>query len=308
MTLENILTKSQKELKRALHKELIELCYSPVVSKGFLYAEGTVPVLLVAHLDTVHRERVKTVCYSKGGSILMSPQGIGGDDRAGVYMVLQLLKSHRCHVLFCEDEEHGGIGAHLFAESNIRPDVNYIIEFDRRGSNDAVFYSCINEEFTQFICNFGFEESLGSFSDISVIAPVLGVAAVNLSAGYYNEHTIHEHINLRDVCNNIERARRIVATKTDKFEYIEDLGWRDWLMDGYTSRLMPLRSGDYLVTEEGEMVEANEEVLVDERGLPYLLDLCYGCATPLFGYTAYNKESMPVRFVEELADMYEVIV
>lgn len=79
-------------------------------------------------------------------------------------------------------------------------------------------------------------------------------------------------------------------------------------MDGYTSRLMPLRSGDYLVTEEGEMVEANEEVLVDERGLPYLLDLCYGCATPLFGYTAYNKESMPVRFVEELADMYEVIV
>ena len=103
MTFENILVKSQKELKRALKKELQELRYSPISSKGFLYAKGTVPVLLVAHLDTVHREGVKIICYSKGGKILMSPQGIGGDDRAGVYMILQLLKSHRCHVLFCED-------------------------------------------------------------------------------------------------------------------------------------------------------------------------------------------------------------
>ena len=189
MTFENILVKSQKELKRALKKELQELRYSPISSKGFLYAKGTVPVLLVAHLDTVHREGVKIICYSKGGKILMSPQGIGGDDRAGVYMILQLLKSHRCHVLFCEDEECGGVGAHNFAESNIKPAVNYIIEFDRRGSNDAVFYDCANEEFTQFVCGFGFEESIGSFSDISIVAPALGVAAVNLSSGYYNEHT-----------------------------------------------------------------------------------------------------------------------
>ena len=55
MTFENILVKSQKELKRTLKKELQELRYSPISSKGFLYAKGTVPVLLVAHLDTVHR-------------------------------------------------------------------------------------------------------------------------------------------------------------------------------------------------------------------------------------------------------------
>ena len=72
MTFENILVKSQKELKRALKKELQELRYSPISSKGFLYAKGTVPVLLVAHLDTVHREGVKIICYSKGGKILMS--------------------------------------------------------------------------------------------------------------------------------------------------------------------------------------------------------------------------------------------
>ena len=254
MTFENILVKSQKELKRTLKKELQELRYSPISSKGFLYAKGTVPVLLVAHLDTVHREGVKIICYSKGGKILMSPQGIGGDDRAGVYMILQLLKSHRCHVLFCEDEEHGGVGAHHFAESNIKPAVNYIIEFDRRGSNDAVFYDCANEEFTQFVCGFGFEESIGSFSDISIVAPALGVAAVNLSSGYYNEHTAHEYINMLDIHNNLDRARRMIATRTEKFEYVEAYGWRGWFLDGYddfTSLLMPLREGDYIVDEDG---------------------------------------------------------
>ena len=311
MTFENILVKSQKELKRALKKELQELRYSPISSKGFLYAKGTVPVLLVAHLDTVHREGVKIICYSKGGKILMSPQGIGGDDRAGVYMILQLLKSHRCHVLFCEDEECGGVGAHNFAESNIKPAVNYIIEFDRRGSNDAVFYDCANEEFTQFVCGFGFEESIGSFSDISIVAPALGVAAVNLSAGYYNEHTAHEYINMLDIHNNLDRARRMIATRTGKFEYVEAYGWRGWFLDGYddfTSLLMPLREGDYIVDEDGRMHEAGDDVLIDRRGVPHLLDPNYGCATPLIGAQAYTKESMPVRFKEELADVYEVII
>ena len=36
MTFENILVKSQKELKRTLKKELQELRYSPISSKGFL--------------------------------------------------------------------------------------------------------------------------------------------------------------------------------------------------------------------------------------------------------------------------------
>jgi hypothetical protein len=184
MKLETILRKSQFELKHAIHNELKSLGYRPTSRPGFLYAKGTVPVLLVAHLDTVHRTSVKTICYSADGDILMSPEGIGGDDRAGVHMVLQLIRNHRCHVLFCEDEECGGIGARSFARGSIRPEVNYIVEVDRRGSNDAVFYDCENPGFTKFVCGFGFEEDFGSFSDISVIAPALKLAAVNISAGY----------------------------------------------------------------------------------------------------------------------------
>lgn len=220
--IECILRKSQKSLKQSLAEELAALGYVDVQSlQGFVYAAGELPVLLVAHLDTVHQCQVETICYSCDGQIMMSPEGIGGDDRAGVYMILQIIQEHRCHVLFCEDEEIGGKGAREFANSRTRPEINYIVEMDRRGANDAVFYSCDNPEFTDFVCGFGFEKALGSFSDISVIAPRLGIAAVNISAGYYNEHRRHESIDLAAVEHNIARVSEMIRTPTPPFEYIE---------------------------------------------------------------------------------------
>lgn len=154
-------------------------------------------MLLVAHLDTVHREVPTVLCQSQDGRYLMSPQGIGGDDRAGVYMILQVLHRVRCHVLFCEDEEIGGHGARAFTKSGIAPAVRYMVELDRRGDNDAVFYGCGNREFHKFILGFGFTEDRGSFSGISILAPRFDIAAVNLSAGYYNAHQLHEMIDRR---------------------------------------------------------------------------------------------------------------
>ena len=91
MEFEEIFQFSQERLKQALETELIENGYAVRKQRGFLYAPGTAPVLLVAHLDTVHRALPETICYSADGAVMMSPQGIGGDDRAGVYMILRLI-------------------------------------------------------------------------------------------------------------------------------------------------------------------------------------------------------------------------
>lgn len=218
--LKSILRMSQIELKRQLAKVLKEFGYKPISQKGFLYARGSVPVLLVAHLDTVHQEKPEIICFSENGRYLMSPQGIGGDDRCGVYMILQILQRVNCHVLFCEDEETGGNGARAFTRKQIKPEVHYIVELDRRGSNDAVFYGCDNPEFTDFVLGFGFEEQAGSFSDISVVAPHLETAAVNLSAGYYNEHRLHEYIDMSAVQYNIQRIAQMAKTDVVHFPYI----------------------------------------------------------------------------------------
>lgn len=221
MTFEEILRMRQKELKHYLAKYLKQSGYEITNKKGFLYGKGEVPVLLVAHLDTVHQEIPSIICRSEDGRYMMSPQGIGGDDRCGVHMILQILKEVRCHVLFCEDEETGGNGARAFAASGVKADVNYIVEMDRRGNNDAVFYSCDNPEFTEFVCSFGFMEASGSFSDISVIAPYLKTAAVNISAGYYNEHRLHEMVDSFAMQNNIDRIIQMARTQTKKYPYME---------------------------------------------------------------------------------------
>ena len=218
---ETVFKLSQKALKKKIKKELSEMGYPYISDKGFVYAEGMVPVLLVAHLDTVHKNAVKTICKSDDDNVWMSPEGIGGDDRCGVYMALTIARDLKCHLLFCEDEEIGGVGAKEFVNSGINADVNYIIEFDRRGANDAVFYDCDNDEFTSFVERFGFKESWGSFSDISILAPHLGVAAVNLSSGYHNAHQTHEYVVWSEVYENIQRAMMMIETETEKFKYVE---------------------------------------------------------------------------------------
>lgn len=326
LTFEEIIRKPQHALKKMLMSELTRMGYRTRTKKGFIYAKGSLPVLLVAHLDTVHKEPVKTVCYSAVSGIVMSPEGIGGDDRAGVYMILQIIKKYRCHVLFCEDEEIGGIGAHKFVGSDIKPAVNYIVELDRRGSDDAVFYDCDNPAFTKFVTGFGFKEEFGSFSDISVIAPALQVAAVNISAGYYCEHSRHEYVNLPVMEKNIERVGNMLSTPSEKFEYIEAVSFRRSLWGGSyyedmldferyyrgvneseIKTLMLLPDTAYVIQANGDMEECDEQYLVDSTGhvYEYLYDL--DVAVAMNDCEARSENGMPVRFKEQDAIEVEVV-
>ena len=213
---------TQRGVKSNMERYLRDNGYEVIEEDGYLYAKGTVPVLLLAHMDTVHHEQCKDIVEKDGK--LSSPQGIGGDDRCGVYIIMKLIKEFKCSVLFCEDEEQGCIGADKFAQSqHIKElDVNYMIEFDRKGNKDAVFYKCDNPEFTKFVTKTtGFKEDRGSCSDISRVAPAAGIAAVNLSSGYYNAHTSSEYVVFEDMLNTIEAAKILIATETEQFEYIE---------------------------------------------------------------------------------------
>ena len=227
---------SQKDLKQFVAKKLKETHDKVIVGDGYVFAEGDFPVLLVAHLDTVHKELPRVIMYDTKTDSLSSPQGIGGDDRCGVYMVLEVIKQFNCSVLFCEDEEIGGVGAEKFTKTSLAKKLafNYIIEFDRKGSHDAVFYECDNEDFEEFITEEFYKTAWGSFSDISILAPYFGCAAVNLSCGYYNAHTVNEYVVLSEMDESIYQACRILAKTTDNdaFEYIETTYNDDWYYYG----------------------------------------------------------------------------
>ena len=217
--------KSQKQLKCFLSKELQKKYTDVREEDGFLYAQGTFPVLLVAHMDTVHKTLPVNLELDKESMTLSSPQGIGGDDRCGIYMILQIIKRFPCSVLFTEDEEIGCIGARKFAQQSWVKDLqfNYMIELDRAGWNDAVFYDCDNKDFEKFILQEFFELKYGSYTDICEIAPVVGCAAVNLSCGYYKAHTVNEYVSLREMRQSIKEVLKLLMrTQADnKYIYVE---------------------------------------------------------------------------------------
>ena len=315
--LEKILRQTQPGLKRMLTDCLKKSGYQVTAKGGYLYAPGDVPVLLMAHLDTVHPQPVQVVCYSENKRIAMSPQGIGGDDRAGVFMILQIIEKARCHVLFCEDEEIGGLGAELFVKSGIKPQVNYLVELDRRGWNEAVFYGCANQEFIQFVEGFGFQKEFGSFSDISIIAPQLETAAVNISAGYYYEHSPREYIDLVHMMNNVQRVVKMAQTDCGHFRYVrsryagfggrqERLPLWDFAPEEKFQNLMEIPLEAY-VKVNGQMVNNGLPHYMDERGNVYdYLDEVD--AAVLAEHTkAYTPDDQPLEFCEHLAEPVHVM-
>lgn len=222
---EKICKMSQASLKNYVKQKLQKTHHTVLSRDGYVYAQGKFPVLLMAHMDTVHEKLPDLIVYSEKNNKVSSPNGIGGDDRCGAYIIFKVLEKFNCSVLFCEDEEIGCVGARKFADSELARELefNYIIEFDRANANDAVFYECANDEFEAFITKEFYKTNFGSYSDICEVAPALGCAAVNLSCGYYKQHTKEEYVILSEMERSIKEACKILerTTEADKFEYVE---------------------------------------------------------------------------------------
>lgn len=218
-----------KQLCRLPQEELLQLTaaflykhYEKVVATvDYVYAEGDIPVCLVAHLDTVFSTPPQEIYYDREAGIMWSPDGLGADDRAGVFAIIKIIQNgYKPHVIFTTDEEWGGIGASwLIHDYPICPfnECNFLLELDRRDTNDACFYDCVNEDFIDFIEKFGYYDTVGIYSDIVELCPVWGMAGVNLSVGYTDEHDKIERLNVPALMRTIDATQQILETPSQKF-------------------------------------------------------------------------------------------
>lgn len=214
---------TQPQLKNFLTK-FLNAKYNKVVSNyDYIYAEGDIPICLVAHTDTVFQLPPEEIFYDSSKNVLWSPDGLGADDRAGIFAIIKIIQSGlKPHIIFPADEEMGCVGSLKLAEKECPfKDLRYIIQLDRQGYSDCVFYDCHNENFIDYVENFGFFTATGSFSDISVLCPKWGVAGVNLSIGYKNEHSREEILYVAPMMVTIEKVKKML-TKQDipYFEYV----------------------------------------------------------------------------------------
>ena len=232
-TIEELISLNQKQVKSFLSKT-VRKCYDKnnvKETKDFIIAEGNIPIALVAHMDTVFEHKRNkynpgNMFYDSKKGVLWHNRGAGFDDRAGIFAILKILESgYRPHLIFTTDEEIGGVGADALVKKYPKcpfKNIKYLIELDRQGSNDCVFYDCVNEDFINYVESFGFKEDFGSFSDIDVICSSWGVAGTNLSIGYYDEHTTSEILRVNRTFDTIKKVKKMLmdAVNVDFFKYV----------------------------------------------------------------------------------------
>lgn len=247
--------------------------YNTVISTpSYIVALGDIPVGLVAHADTVFSQPPKQFFYDTDKNVIWSPDGMGADDRAGIFAIMKIINSgQHPHIIITTDEECGAIGASKLVNKikTFPAPLKFLIQLDRRGDKDAVFYNCNNEEFEQFITAFDFVSEWGTFSDISILAPAWKIAAVNLSVGYYEEHSQAEHLYVNSLFDTIEKVQQILNTAIDDsiptFDYVEKLHGFTWQDDGYTLH----HTGWYKpITENEEHCQFCGAVDIKENLLP----------------------------------------
>ncbi|MBQ3403335.1 MAG: hypothetical protein IJG65_08225 [Synergistaceae bacterium] len=199
---------------------------------SFVYVPGKRKdrVLLIAHADTVFEwdTPVRSVMlgkvqYYSGTKNL----GIGADDRAGC-AILYLLKDMGHSLLVLNGEEDGSLGAlriatecpEIFDELN---EHSYMIEFDRRNEKDYKTYRIpVSDEFRAFIeAETGYHDA-GSSSSTDIAHLCEKICGVNLSVGYYDEHTPMEHLIYSQWLNTLNIARKMLEPPQKRFPLIQN--------------------------------------------------------------------------------------
>lgn len=191
-------------------------------------------VCLVAHIDTVFENRFETKEIIKEDTNWTSPQGICGDDRCGVYALLKIYKTlpekNKPMLLFTDGEEKGGIGAYEAVKvfNDQLKDVSFFVELDRQGKDDMVFYNNEPDEFIDYIRHYGFKFSRGSFSDISILGKAFNICAVNVSVGYYKQHSLNEYIHVNELDDTIDKIYSLCIEETGKQKIWENEQINTW--------------------------------------------------------------------------------
>lgn len=193
------------------------------VTKGnaqsrFVYVPGFRPdaAVLVAHADTVWADGT---CYERS----YAKTGNGADDRSGC-AILWLLRDSGHSLLITDGEESGCLGAnYLKGCKDIYDELNahtFMVEFDRRGSKDFKCYEVGTKQFRKYVADMmpGYSEpDRNSCTDICAICR--DICGVNLSVGYYNEHTPSEKVIEEEWHSTLTAARKwLLNTELVRYE------------------------------------------------------------------------------------------
>lgn len=205
---------------------------------------------IVAHIDTVHRDQIphikenkklligedvrdgKQVVYAqKLVDGLLTDTGIGGDDKAGLYIGLMIMEAlDVCMGAFFVEEEINMQGSRN-ANLDFVKDAGYFIQFDaptnnwvsRHLSGVRLFDQTFEDKIIDILGAHGQTKisDTDPYTDVLILRKETDLCCINFFAGYMNMHTEDEYIVLDYVEEAINLGLAVIERlgKT-KHEYI----------------------------------------------------------------------------------------
>jgi putative aminopeptidase FrvX len=209
---------------------------------------------VVAHTDTVHeldtinikemmlpndQNEMKMAYKSFNDS--NQPTGIGGDDKCGVYICLEVLRTlPNVKVALFVSEETGCHGSKN-ADKNFFSNVGYVIQCDAPGNwmvseycmgtklfdKESEFFKKCDKVLTEGFNNRNKYQS-HPYTDVYALKNIFDFACINFAVGYYNYHTKHEYVIVEDVYNTLGIVKNMIG----------DLGYKKYEQKNNEKRKM----------------------------------------------------------------------
>tara|TARA_R100000005_G_C5001369_1_gene208553 strand:+ start:1000 stop:2043 length:1044 start_codon:yes stop_codon:yes gene_type:complete len=272
---------------------------------------------IVSHTDTVHDIHKDFRVYDNDDILFafsndkMQQVGVGGDDKVGVWICLQmLLELDIVKCAFFHSEEIGCIGSSQ-ADMSWFKDVGYVFQSDRRGNNDFVnsiggktlFDKSFSKKIANVLFAHDYKETSGAMTDVEqLVDNGLDVCCANMSSGYYNPHTDTEVVDYIDAENCLNLIYNLVKLLGCNVYKNKDFGKYEF--DRYKSPKNYWKNYKY---EYDYNCDGYNEVVFEDGK-----EICYYCGNTVgesaFGIKDYRHCSScnsEVYFDSDLYDDYD---
>ena len=202
----------------------------------------------VAHTDTVHNIETNFNIFKLEDKLFslcgesMRRVGIGGDDKVGVFVTLQIIKEAEItKAAFFRDEEVGCIGSGL-ADMEFFKDVEFVLQCDRKGYKDFVneiggtrlFSTEFSAGVSALLDKYGRKETSGGLTDVAqLVDNGLEVSVANMSCGYYDPHSDTEYIVISEVNDTLDFCLDIYKAMSGVVWTVENSYRNAWSGRGY---------------------------------------------------------------------------
>ena len=230
----------EQEMKKIIIRWVKDNCRNTMVAKdgkGNLYitkGKATTYPCLCAHLDQVQKVHALDFEVCRSGDILFgysktlkSYQGLGADDKNGLWVCLKCLEKYDAiKVVFFVDEERGCVGSQK-AVMSFFDDCRFVLQIDRKNGGDFInkiggWTPLCSKEFIEAVQpeKFGYKEESGLMTDVECLKEnELKVSAANISCGYYNPHTDTEFTLWSELQNCKAFVEHIIETCQDVYPH-----------------------------------------------------------------------------------------